>query len=73
MRNLQAVKVINQEDIYQLCCSFSLFTYGVMRKKSLYCLFVLFCGCAGGPAAEVVHTRGVDTADEARAAASQHG
>lgn len=31
------------------------------------------CWCAGCPAAEVVHTRGINTADEARAPASQHG
>lgn len=34
--------------------------------------FLLFCECAGRPAAEAVHSGGIDTADEARASQSQH-
>lgn len=34
--------------------------------------FVCVCKCAGRPAAETVHSGGLDTADEARASQRQH-
>lgn len=63
MRNLQAVKV------KKIRFGYFHFQCHLLKIPQLpeLCGFV---NVAGGPAAEAVHTRGVDTADEARATAS---